>query len=105
MTPTDRPADIIAKLRALTAAIDAPAAAASDASTRDRLERQLPTPVLLEVERLYTRRYGMRRGIPYVQYLRRCVRLVEEHGEGALQLLERDLAQAQANDEPGEWAF
>ena len=99
-------ASVIERLHALTAGIRPDAAEVDSPSTRASLSSQISTAALYNVERLYTERYGMTRGIPFVQYLRTFVRLSYDIGEdGAVAEFRRDLERARANAEPREWAF
>lgn len=103
-----RQTDAIAQLHALVAARAVAAAdeAGERASTRASLESQISSAALLSLERLYTERFGMARGIPYVQYLRTFVRKCYDVGEdAAMEAFRYDLLRAQANAEPAEWAF
>ena len=104
-SPTLSPA--VQRLHALVAGIGATETAEVEAaSTRASLESQVSSASLYNVEQLYTRRYAMTRGIPYVQYLRDFVRLSYEVGEdAAVAALREDLLRAQANDESAEWPF
>ena len=107
-SPTLSPA--VQRLHALVAGIGAaePAEPADveAASTRASLESQISSASLYAIEQLYTRRYAMTRGIPYVQYLRNFVKLSYDIGEdAAVAALREDLLRAQANDEPAEWPF
>ena len=104
-SPTLSPA--VQRLHALVAGIGpAETADAEAVSTRASLESQVSAASLYNVEQLYTQRYAMTRGIPYVQYLRTFVKLSYDIGEdAAVVALRKDLLQAQANDEPAEWPF
>ena len=97
----------IRDLHALVAGIGPCETADAEApSTRASLESQVSSAGLYDVEQLYTQRYGMTRGIPYVQYLRDFVKLSDDLGEdAAVMALREDLLRAQANDEPAEWPF
>ena len=107
MQQPSRLSPTIQALHALVAGIGPAETADAEApSTRASLESQVSSASLYNVEQLYTRRHGMTRGIPYVQYLRDFVRLSYDVGEdAAVVALRKDLLQAEANDEPAEWPF
>ena len=96
----------IRRLHTLVAGIGPGVNADDSPSTRASLQSQISNAALYNVERLYTERYGMTRGIPFVQYLRTFVRLSYDVGEdAAVAEFTRDLERARANDEPREWMF
>ena len=96
----------IERLHALVSGIGPGAPEADSPSTRASLSSQISAAALYNVERLYTERYGMTRGIPFVQYLRTFVRLSYDVGEdAAVTAFTRDLERARAEAEPREWAF